>query len=73
MNIDWEKIPSQFQWAAMDLDDSIWYAYICEPICRVNYSIWMCSQGALDDFTPIKKEPSDKHWTETLIKRPDGL
>ncbi len=61
--IDWDKIPLEYEWAAMDKGGE-WYAYIKEP--RPLNTMW---NSSLDCWL-IPDIPSEGvDWLKSLIKR----
>lgn len=64
--IPWKYIDKKYQWVAMDFDN-VWYAFTKRPeISGIN---WLAKYGEYGEL--CCPEGSDRHWTETLIERPD--
>ena len=65
-NINWSKIPQEYQWAAMDSDRN-WYAHTAEPAEDISH--WTHSEGDYFHISPTPEPAPD--WTTSLQKRPE--
>ena len=66
-NIDWSKIPAEYQWAAMDLSGK-WYAFIDGPY--KGETIWNLNDDGKIKLWQIEASPAPD-WTTSLQKRPE--
>lgn len=77
MKIDWNMLPKESQWAAMD-KDKVWWGYKSEPTASIADGTWSSEDGiamsdslndSVDDCCFNWSEGTP--WTETLTKRPE--
>jgi hypothetical protein len=76
MRIDWSKIPTRFNWVAMD-DNGRVYAYSHKPLRSQIASFWVRDKS-LGDASFTKEVTSlvymnPVHWAESLVERPNNL
>ena len=63
--IPWQYIDKRWRWMVMDSDDG-WWVYVSRPVCGDKG--WDNSGRA----SPLPCPPgADRHWTQTLIERPE--
>lgn len=79
MKIDWNMLPKESQWAAMD-KDKVWWGYKSEPTASIADGTWSSEDGiamsdslndSVDDCCFNWSEGTP--WTETLTKRPEEV
>jgi hypothetical protein len=72
--IDWNALPPEFKWAAMDSDGS-WFAYTEEPVVDPGTATWRLRSGEEITDKNCLDIPSPMDWEATLTRKssPEAL
>ena len=65
--IPWKYIDNRWRWMAMDSDGE-WWVYGSRPVC--DDKEWDSAAGGASSL--LCPPGADRHWTQTLIERPEG-
>jgi hypothetical protein len=73
--IPWAYLDPRWKWAAMD-EDGVWYAYECIPALgsdRVDSETVNCWDSETGGWQDLVIRGAPVHWTETKVRRPEGV